>query len=386
MRIIIIWSPYLVNGIVHMDVRTSDRTRLMVTLLSLLLGLAFYLFFRPQVFGFDRGLNSSLPNWLLDSFPSFIFMPLFCGLTLLSLKAFAFKSTILLRAIVLFWLTLVVIFEGLQAGNLWLLSRGTFDWQDILAAGFGAILVLIVFSQQPRPSSQSRLNPIMPLIVISLGLSSILGSVTEPCEGDDVDALCISPVVLSWQEIRQEIQPDISANQVLTRSGKIYSIDHWLLVVEKYRGIHIFDASDKQNPIRKAYLPIPGALDLTIKDGILYSSAFSDLVTLDLNLLLQSEGLDVSMARQKDVFAYPARQQFYPSYPEFYYTNYSERVSEDEGVVIGYKTKSGKVILYGDEYDFKKEEQRAEKEAEEDEIIIANPACVLFLSWMCGAN
>ncbi len=369
-----------------MDVRTGDRIRLLTPLVSLLLGLAFYLCFRPQVFGFDWVLNSSLPRWLLDSFPSFIFMPLFCGLTLLSLKAFAIKSTILLRGIVLFWFTLVVLFEALQAGNLGLLSRGTFDWQDILAAVFGAILVLIVFAQQPHLSSQSRLKPIMPLIVISLGLSSILGSVTEPCEGDDIDTLCISPVVLSWQEIRQEIQPDISANQVLTRSGKIYSIDHWLLVVEKYRGIHIFDASDKQNPIRKAYLPIPGALDLTIKEGILYSSAFSDLVTLDLNLLLQSEGLEVSMARQENVFEYPARRQFYPSYPEFYYTSYSERVSEDDGVVIGYKTKSGKVILYGDEYDFKNEEERAEKEAEKDENVIANPACILFLSWMCGAE
>ena len=374
-------------GIVHMDVRNKYAAEVFLTSVSFILGFLFYLVYRPQVLPFDLSLfepladaSLSLPAWLFTSFPSFIFMPLIGGFSIALLTLQGFQGSKVTVSCLAVWLGIVVLFEGLQASELPYVSRGVFDWLDIVAAILGAGLTLLLLSDKGinSPSSKTA-RPWVFVPTLVLGATAILGSYNGPCDGDDKSDLCVSQVIMPWQEIRAEVQPDLSGNEVLTRTGKIYTLDDWLFVVEKYRGIHIFDVTDTLNPIRQLYLPIPGALDLTIKDGILYSSAFSDLITIDLNLLQQSEGLDLSLSRQEDVFEYPDTRQFYP---DLYHSDYSEASPRSEGVVIGYRTKSGKVILYGDEYDLQTEEQRAEKE-NKDEDDADNVACVLLSPWLC---
>ncbi len=378
-----------------MDVRNKQTLWVLISSISFALGLLFYLGYRPQILGvdlslgfiFQLGLSNLLPAWLLASFPSFIFMPLVSGVSVLILKNNGLQSTKYTVLCSCTWLGLVLLFECLQASTIPYLSRGTFDWLDIAAAITGSLLSIILLNSTSSEKSVS--NPLekssQPWLLVPaliLGMAAILGSTNELCDesnGNNADERCVKQVILSWEEIRADIQPDLSTSEVLTRTGKIYSLDEWLFIVEKYRGIHIFDMTDSLNPIRKIYLPIPGALDLTIKDGILYSSAFTDLVTIDLNVLQQSEGLDVSSLRQEDVFEYPSSRQFYPDY---YYSSYDEPYARDIGVVIGYKTKSGKVILYGDEYDLQTKEKHEAKENDEDEITV-DIGCLLLRIWMC---
>ena len=370
-----------------MDVRNKYAAEVFLTSVSFILGFLFYLVYRPQVLPFGLSIvelladaSLSLPAWIFASFPSFIFMPLIGGFSIALLTLQGFQGSKVTVSCLAVWLGIVVLFEGLQASELPYVSRGVFDWLDIVAAILGAGLTLLLLSDKGinSPSSKTA-RPWVFVPTLVLGATAILGSYNGPCDGDDKSDLCVSQVIMPWQEIRAEVQPDLSGNEVLTRTGKIYTLDDWLFVVEKYRGIHIFDVTDTLNPIRQLYLPIPGALDLTIKDGILYSSAFSDLITIDLNLLQQSEGLDLSLSRQEDVFEYPDTRQFYP---DLYHSDYSEASAHSEGVVIGYRTKSGKVILYGDEYDLQTEEQRAEKE-NKDEDDADNVACVLLSPWLC---
>jgi hypothetical protein len=368
-----------------MDVRNKQAGRVIITLTSFVIGLLFYLYYRPDVLainlGMDIGIGIDLPISLWAAFPSFIFMPLISGITIIILRILGTSTTgITLRSIGI-WLAIVLLFELLQATHLAYLARGTFDWLDIIAAILGSALAVILFAHPlsnkeiSAPVQSWKLAP-----VLLLGSGAILGSYPSYCDGDSGSEMCINRVTLSWEDIRTDIQPDLSGSEVLERSGKIYSYDHWLLVVEKYRGIHIFDTRDKLNPIRKMYIPIPGALDITIKGGMLYSSAFTDLVTIDLNLLLQSEGLDLSYSRQEELFSYPPAAQFYP---DSYYRNFDDTPANEVGVVIGYKTKSGKIILYGDDYDLAKEESAAETEAKKDDKNTTNDGCLLLPIWMC---
>lgn len=330
-----------------MDVRNKQAVGVFITLTSFFMGLLFYLYYRPGVLAVDLHSGMDLPIWTVAAFPSFIFLPLISGISIITLRALNFSSNKNTVRSIVAWLAIVSLFEFLQATNLGYISRGTFDWFDITAAIFGAVVALIAFT--PTISNQKTSAPIQSwklVPILFLGVGAILGSIDEYCEGDNKHEKCLSQVILSWEDIRAEIQPDLSESEVLIRTGKINTLDHWLFVVEKYRGIHVFDTSDKLNPIRTMYIPIPGALDITIKDGILYSSAFTDLVTIDLNLLLLSDGVEISYSRQENIFEYPSTQQFYP---DSYFSNYDQTPAKDTGIVIGYKTGSGKVVLYGDE-------------------------------------
>lgn len=382
-----------------MDVRTSDKTRYRITLICILLGFSFYLALRPQVLGLnwhiDPSLISWLPSWFISSFPSFIFLPLITAATLSFMPKREAEAKSRLIGTLALWFIIIAVSEGLQSASIGLLSRGSFDWLDLVAILVSAPMTLILLwpagikqEVQEETESESLAEhkhwPAFRMLpIFLLGMASIFGSTIDTCDGENIDALCISPVILSWQDVRQDIQVDLAGDQRLKRTGKIHSLDNWLFVVEKYRGIHIFDVTDQLNPIRKLYLPIPGALDLTIKDGILYSSAFSDLISLDLDKLLQTDGLELAVSRQEDVFEYPASHQFYPRYPQYYYTSYSEPDPSLEGVVIGYKTQSGKIVLYGDDYDLTLEKALKKEAKEDEEEDTLKPVCFLLFNWMC---
>lgn len=380
-----------------MDVRDTQKFRGGIVLISFVLGGFFYLYYRASVlqidtlslFNYQPALD--LTSLFFAAFPSFIFMPLIIGTSLITLNCNTTALDSSVRPMIAFWLAIVLIFECLQEAGFGYLSRGTFDWLDITAAIVGSFISLLIFSSKAtvdvNKDSMARYKTWKLPSLLFLGIGLIQGSIDMPqyCKGSNENEMCITPYVLSWEEIRAEIEPDVSSGEPLNRTGKIYQIDQWLLVVEKYRGIHFFDITDNLNPIRKIYLPIPGALDITVKEGVLYSSAFSDLVTIDLDRLLSTDGVEVVSSRQEDVFSPPLFQQFYP---EVYFENSSGSYSKDDGVVIGYKTNSEKVILYGDKYapgERKEIKTTTNLEEEDDDESSLGAGCLLLHIWLCGS-
>lgn len=72
------------------------------------------------------------------------------------------------------------------------------------------------------------------------------------------------------------------APQDIKNPGKIYFINGTLLVNEVGEGIHIFDNHDPAHPIAKAFLVIPGNLDLAVEGNTLYADSYTDLVVFDI--------------------------------------------------------------------------------------------------------
>ena len=64
--------------------------------------------------------------------------------------------------------------------------------------------------------------------------------------------------------------------------GKIYLYGNWLLVNERFEGIHVFDNSDPSHPQAVGFLSIPGNLDVAIRNRVLYADHLGDLVALDI--------------------------------------------------------------------------------------------------------
>lgn len=371
-----------------MDVQQNHLVLLKTAGCSLLLGIVFYLLFRSPVLGLEPMVplaampSQGLTTVSMGSFPSFIFMPLIISSTLLLLYWKKELSQKAVNQVTVSWLLIVVFFEICQGQQLPILSRGTFAVLDIIAAMLASFVTRFMISRYLVSNEASELTTTSTWkksSLLLLGSFAILGSTYEDyyeCDGDDINYLCVSEVVLELDDLRGDFQPDYSSGQILERTGKIYRLDQWLFVVEKFRGIHIFDMTDELNPIRQVYLPIPGALNLTIKDGVLYSSAFIDLVMIDLNSLLQNDGSELLVVRQEDVFQYPDERQFFPL---GYFMDFGDKYNGIQSIVIGYKTKSGKVILYGDEYDFENEESKADKKDDKNEDDDVSIGCVLLI-------
>lgn len=69
--------------------------------------------------------------------------------------------------------------------------------------------------------------------------------------------------------------------QAVNNPGKIYKISHYLLINEKYKGIHVFDNTDPSSPIALGFLTLVGNTEIAVKNNILYADHLADLVALN---------------------------------------------------------------------------------------------------------
>lgn len=73
-------------------------------------------------------------------------------------------------------------------------------------------------------------------------------------------------------------------NIAITESSKIYIFNDYIFINDKRKGFHIFDNSDSSNPIKKKFLNIPGATDISIRNNVFFINQATDLVSLTINL------------------------------------------------------------------------------------------------------
>jgi hypothetical protein len=94
--------------------------------------------------------------------------------------------------------------------------------------------------------------------------------------------------------------------QPTVTAGKIYVYKNLLCQVEVFKGIHIIDYSNKNAPIKIAFLHIPGCSEVTVKNNIVLTNNMNDLVSLDIgNLPVITELSRVSNAFRMTDFYNP---------------------------------------------------------------------------------
>lgn len=103
------------------------------------------------------------------------------------------------------------------------------------------------------------------------------------------------PVYFTIEQIRSSVELQSAAD--LRHPGKIYVFGSYLLVNELKEGIHIFDNSNPSNPLEVNFIKIPGNVDMSVRDGMLYADNYIDLLTIDISdpknpkLLCRSESV-----------------------------------------------------------------------------------------------
>jgi hypothetical protein len=119
----------------------------------------------------------------------------------------------------------------------------------------------------------------------------VLASVCFLLQGCLKDKLTKTYTILTpvYKE-KSEVYANIKSNGVKTISapGKIYLYGNYIFLNEVDKGVHVIDNTNPSAPQVKAFIEIPGNLDIAIKGNTLYADLYSDLVVVDISNPLQA--------------------------------------------------------------------------------------------------
>jgi hypothetical protein len=116
------------------------------------------------------------------------------------------------------------------------------------------------------------------IIMVSVTTSCFKGSCT-----DTISYIIADPVLFDESDYRKDVA--FLPAQEMSEPGKIYYYNNFLLVNERYKGVHVIDNSDPRNPIKMGFIEITGNVDMAIQNNVLYADAFTDLLAIDLSNL-----------------------------------------------------------------------------------------------------
>jgi len=161
------------------------------------------------------------------------------------------------------------------------------------------------------------------LTILSLGLMIALSA----CNRDNVPK-----EVEGWAPVYQTSGQvtDIKSTypQPVLNAGKIYAKEHMLYQVEALTGIHVFNISNPAQPINQSFIKIPGAQEISIKDNLLYSNNYNDLVIIDISDL----GNVKLLKRMENAFKLENLDQ-----PPM--SGYFECIDPQKGKIVGWEKK-----------------------------------------------
>lgn len=138
-----------------------------------------------------------------------------------------------------------------------------------------------------------------------------------------------TPVFMERAEMEQAIKSE--AAQPLHNTGKIYLYGQYILVNEKYKGIHVIDNSNPAAPVNMLFLHIDGCIDMAVKNNILYADNAVDLIALK-----TSNGFASVQVTERIRGIFPE-----PESPDGYWgTSLVSKYRPVNGIVVAWKKKS----------------------------------------------
>ncbi len=97
----------------------------------------------------------------------------------------------------------------------------------------------------------------------------------------------LTPVYKEKSEVYANIKSNAPAG--VNAPGKIFLFGNYIFLNEVDKGVHIIDNTNPSNPVIKAFINIPGNLDIAVKGNTLYADLYSDLVVVDITNPLQAK-------------------------------------------------------------------------------------------------
>ncbi|WP_435623495.1 LVIVD repeat-containing protein [Flagellimonas sp.] len=118
-------------------------------------------------------------------------------------------------------------------------------------------------------------------IVCLASLFFISCSDSNEDDSEYADYLVARPLIMSKAEFTSSV--DILPPQPINESGKVYVYQDYVFINDKSKGVHIIDNGNPQQPVKIAFLEIPGNVDISVKDNFLFADSIMDLIVLDIS-------------------------------------------------------------------------------------------------------
>ena len=157
-------------------------------------------------------------------------------------------------------------------------------------------------------------------------LISIISIVLSSCEDRRLQTFVANvPVYMPYDALRSSFE--VSTGIALEKPGKISFYGSHMFINEYQKGIHVVDLSDPANPELKAFIEVPGNVDMAIRNDQLYAESYVDLLIIDISDPEQPELSE----RIEDLFEYII--------PPYDYEYPLDEIDEDKGVITAFDLK-----------------------------------------------
>lgn len=93
-----------------------------------------------------------------------------------------------------------------------------------------------------------------------------------------------TPILMERADLEASIQL-FNTPKPIANPGKLCLYKNWVLLVENHKGVHLIDNSDPANPVRKAFLTVPGCMEVAVHNDVFYVNNAVDLVGVKVDLL-----------------------------------------------------------------------------------------------------
>jgi len=93
--------------------------------------------------------------------------------------------------------------------------------------------------------------------------------------------IAFEPVFRDKSAVLADIKSD--GPRSIGNPGKLYKYGNYIFLNEINKGVHIIDNTDPTNPVIKAFINIPGNLDIAVKGNVLYADLYTDMLAVDIS-------------------------------------------------------------------------------------------------------
>lgn len=143
------------------------------------------------------------------------------------------------------------------------------------------------------------------VLFVGVGLTGCRDRVFE-----EITYMANVPVYMTFEDFRAAVKQ--TSPKEMVAPGKIYFYNNYLFINENQQGVHVVDNSNPANPVKIAFIEIPGNVDIAIRGNVLYADSYIDLVAIDISNPQQTVEID----RIEGVFpnVIPTPDEVYPVY------------------------------------------------------------------------
>ncbi len=117
------------------------------------------------------------------------------------------------------------------------------------------------------------------LLTLFVALATVIGCSDDGVRTVTADVTIAVPITMSIVEVRESVA--VESIRQLSESGKFYAYQNFILVNDVNKGIHVIDNTYPSQPVKVAFINIPGNVDMAVKDNVLYADSWLDLYVFD---------------------------------------------------------------------------------------------------------